>query len=54
VTKLSDAGTLIALGAGLGWGRARLNFTASWTREEGAPSLQQLGDPLIETPNVQI
>jgi hypothetical protein len=55
VTQLSDAGTLTALGAGLSWAPAqRLNFTASWTREEGAPSLQQLGDPLIETPNVNI
>lgn len=55
VTQLSDAGTLTALGAGLSWAPApRLNFTASWTREEGAPSLQQLGDPLITTPNVNI
>ena len=54
-TTLSDFGTLTALGAGLSWAPApRLNFTASWTREEGAPSLQQLGDPLIETPNVSI
>jgi len=55
VTTLSDFGTLTALGAGLSWAPAqRLNLTASWTREEGAPSLQQLGDPLIETPNVNI
>jgi hypothetical protein len=53
VTTLSDFGTLTALGAGLSWAPGpKLNFTASWTREEGAPSLQQLGDPLIETPNV--
>ena len=52
---LSDFGTLTTLGAGLNWAPAqRLNLTASWTREEGAPSLQQLGDPLIETPNVDI
>jgi hypothetical protein len=55
VTTLSDFGTLTTLGAGLNWAPAqRLNLTASWTREEGAPSLQQLGDPLIETPNVNI
>jgi len=55
VTTLSDFETLTALGAGLSWAPAeRLNFVASWTREEGAPSLQQLGDPLIETPNVNI
>jgi len=55
VTTLSDFETLTALGAGLSWAPAqRLNLTASWTREKGAPSLQQLGDPLIETPNVNI
>ena len=55
VTYLSDFGTLTTLGAGLNWSPTpRLNLNASWTREEGPPSLQQLGDPLIETPNVSI
>jgi TonB-dependent receptor-like protein len=53
ITQLSDFGTLTSIGAGLSWSPApRLNFNASWTREEGAPSLQQLGDPLVETPGV--
>ena len=53
LTHLSDFGTLTSLGAGLNWAPAQpLNINVSWTREEGAPSLQQLGDPLIETPNV--
>ena len=53
ITHLSDFGTLTTIGAGLSWAPAqRLNFNLSWTREEGAPSLQQLGDPLVETPNV--
>ena len=53
VTRLSDFGTLTSLGAGLSWAPAqRLNLNASWTLEEGAPSLQQLGDPILETPNV--
>ena len=53
IVQLSDFGTLTSLGAGLNWApSARLNFIASWTREEGAPSLNQLGDPLIETENV--
>ena len=53
LTQLSDFGTLTSLGAGLNWTPAnRLNFNVSWTREEGAPSLQQLGDPVIETPGV--
>jgi hypothetical protein len=51
--QLSDFGTLTSFGAGLNWAPApRLNVTTSWTREEGAPSLQQLGDPLVETPGV--
>ena len=42
VTQLSDFGTLTSLGAGLNWAPAtRLNLNASWTREEGAPSLQR-------------
>ena len=53
VTQLSDFGTLTSVGAGLNWSPApRLNLNGSWTREEGAPSLQQLGDPFIETPGV--
>ena len=53
LTHLSDFGTLTSIGAGLNWGPSqRLNVNASWTREEGAPLLQQLGDPVLETPNV--
>jgi hypothetical protein len=53
LTQLSDFGTLTSVGAGLNWSPAnRLNLNASWTREEGAPSLQQLGDPLVESPGV--
>ena len=54
VTQLSDFGTLTSLGAGLNWAPApRLSFIASLTREEGPPSLQQLGDPLLETPGIR-
>lgn len=50
---LDDFGTLTTIGAGLNWSPApRLNLLASWTREEGAPSLQQLGDPFLETTGV--
>ena len=53
LTRLSDFGTLTSVGAGLHWAPATaLNFNSSWTREEGAPSLQQLGDPQLKTPNV--
>jgi hypothetical protein len=52
---LSDFGSLTTIGAGANWSPAdRLNFITSWTREEGAPTIQQLGDPVIETPNSRI
>lgn len=53
VEQLSDFGTLTTVGAGLNWTPApALSLIGSVTREEGAPSLQQLGDPFIETANV--
>lgn len=55
VEQLSDFGTLTVLGGGLNWSpAARLNVIASWTREEGAPAVQQLGDPLLETADSRI
>jgi hypothetical protein len=52
---LSDFGSLTTIGAGANWSPAdRLNFITSWTREEGAPTIQQLGDPGIETPGSRI
>ena len=52
---LSDFGTLTILGAGANWSPVdRLSFITSWTREEGAPSINQLGDPVIETPDARI
>jgi hypothetical protein len=53
--QLSDFGTLTTVGAGLNWSPLdRLDLIASWTREEGAPSIQQLGDPVLETPDARI
>jgi hypothetical protein len=53
IAHLSDFGTITSIGAGFNWSPVeRVNLSASWTREEGAPSLQQLGDPLVETDNV--
>ena len=55
VDQLSDFGTLTTIGAGLNWSPAdRLNFITSWTREQGAPTMNQLGDPLLETPGSRI
>lgn len=55
VERLSDFGTLTTVGAGANWSPVRrLDFIVSWTREEGAPTVQQLGDPLLETPGTRI
>jgi hypothetical protein len=55
VEQLSDFGTLTTVGAGLNWSpKPPLNLIASWTREEGAPSVQQLGDPILDTPGSRI
>ncbi|QIK97052.1 TonB-dependent receptor [Sphingomonas sp. HDW15A] len=51
--ELSDFGTLTSFGGGLAWSpTTRLNVITSFTREEGAPTLQELGNPLVETDDV--
>jgi hypothetical protein len=53
--QLSDFGTLTKIGAGANFSPVeRLNFITSWSREEGAPSINQLGDAIIETPDARI
>ena len=53
--RLSDFGTLMTYGTGLNWTPVdRLNLIASWTREEGAPTIAQLGNPLIETADTRV
>jgi hypothetical protein len=55
VEQYSDFGTLTTIGAGLNWSPLdRLNLLTSWTREEGAPTVQQLGDPTLETPGTRV
>ena len=55
VERLSDFGILTTVGAGLNWSPAdRLDFIISWTREEGAPSIAQTGDPILETPDTPV
>jgi len=55
VDQLSDFGTLTTIGAGANWSPVdRLNFITSWTREEGPPTVNQLGDPVIDTPGTRI
>ncbi len=53
--QISDFGSLTTIGAGANWSPVdRLNLITSWTREEGAPTIQQLGDPLLTTTGTRI
>ncbi|WP_254447576.1 TonB-dependent receptor [Sphingomonas sp. ID1715] len=55
VQRLSDFGTLTSWGAGTTWSPIRpLSIVASYTKEEGAPTAQQLGNPTIVTPGVRV
>ena len=53
--QISDFGSLTTIGVGANWSPVdRLNLITSWTREEGAPTIQQLGDPVLTTPDTRI
>lgn len=53
--NLSDLGGLTTLGAGVNWTPIKpLSLIASVTDEEGAPSTNQINDPLVVTPNVSV
>lgn len=53
--ELSDFGGLSTLGGGLNWSpNADWSFIVSYTAEQGAPSVSQLNDPIVSTPNVQV
>ncbi|WP_448502803.1 TonB-dependent receptor [Sphingomonas sp.] len=55
IDRLSDFGTLTTIGYGLNWSPIRqLRFIASVSHEQGAPSPQQVGNPLLQTPNVRL
>jgi hypothetical protein len=55
VEELSDFGTLRTLGGGINWSPIpELSLIASVTDEEGAPSMQQLGNPVLQTSNVRV
>ena len=52
--QLSDFGTLYRFGYGLNWSPVEaVNVIAAATSEEGAPTLEQLGGPLVVTPGVR-
>ena len=55
VEQLSDFGTLTTIGYGFNWSPiSQATLIASVTEEEGAPSVQQLGNPVLQTPNVRV
>jgi len=52
---LSDFGGLSAYSLGLNWSPwSKLNFNLNWADEQKAPSMSQLNDPTISTPNVPV
>lgn len=53
--RLSDVGTLTTVGYGANWSPVEaFRVIASVTRDQGAPSLGQIGDPEQLTPGVQV
>ena len=55
VRQVSDFGTLTTIGGGVNWSPVKpVSFIVSATRQENAPSISQLGNPLITTPNAQV
>lgn len=55
VHRLSDFGTLRTFGYGLVWSPVQpLRIIASMIDEDGAPSLEQIGAPVLTTPNARL
>ncbi|MGZ9113859.1 MAG: TonB-dependent receptor plug domain-containing protein, partial [Brevundimonas sp.] len=53
--ELSDFGGLSTLGFGVNWSPIEpLSLLVSYTDEHGAPSISQLNDPIVATPNVPV
>ncbi len=53
--NLSDFGGLPTVGVGANWSPIEpVSFLVSFTDEQGAPSISQLNDPVIATPNVPV
>ncbi len=53
--ELSDFGGLTTLGAGVNWSPIEpLSLQLSYTNEHGAPTISQLNDPTISTPNTPV
>lgn len=55
VEQLSDFGRLTTTGYGFNWSPVpQVRAIVSWTKDSNAPSQQQLGNPLVTTPNVRV
>ncbi|WP_116090242.1 TonB-dependent receptor [Sphingomonas crusticola] len=55
VRQISDFGTLTTLGGGFVWTPiAPINLIGSYTKDAGAPTVNQIGDPTIFTPQVRV
>jgi len=53
--QLSDFGSLTTYGFGANWSPVKpLRVIASFTEEDGAPTIQQLGNPTTVTPGVRV
>ncbi|NBW11432.1 MAG: TonB-dependent receptor, partial [Caulobacteraceae bacterium] len=52
---LSDFGGLTSVGGGVNWApNSKVGFVVSYTDEQGAPTINQVNDPVIATPNVPV
>ena len=55
IDQLSDFGTLRAFGYGLNWTPLTgVNLIVSHTNDQAAPTIQQLGNPVLYTPGVRV
>jgi iron complex outermembrane receptor protein len=53
--QVSDFGTLTTIGGGVNWSPlAPISFTVQASRQENAPSIAQLGNPLVTTPDARV
>ena len=53
--QISDFGALTTIGGGLNWSPVKpVSFIVSMTRQENAPSIAQLGNPLVTTPDARV
>ena len=55
IDQLSDFGTLRSFGYGLNWTPITgVNLIVSHTNDQAAPTIQQLGSPVLYTPGVRV